>query len=252
MSRQDRTLGITALILIIPIAICGYLYYRHHGPAGLNIFLGAIGTLALYSLLYRENPIYRFFEHVYLGLSAGYLVVMAWTDVIGPKWYEPVFQEGHWLWLWVLPLALLSYFVFSRKHGWISRIPLVMLAGFAAGQGFQAFSKQYFGQIRDSFKPIWPTMARLSNTNPTPDTLSISGAINNVIFLVTLFAVLTYFLFSFEQKSKPIRSLSQLGRWLIMIGFGAIFGSTIMTRFALLVDRMSFLLIEWLHLGKPA
>jgi protein-S-isoprenylcysteine O-methyltransferase Ste14 len=59
----------------------------------------------------------------------------------------------------------------------------------------------------------------------------------------------TYFLFAFEQKSKAVRNFALTGRWLIMIGFGAIFGSTIMTRFALLVDRMYFLLIEWMRAG---
>jgi hypothetical protein len=31
-----------------------------------------------------------------------------------------------------------------------------------------------------------------------------------------------------------------------MIGFGAIFGSTVMMRFALLIDRMYYIWIEWL------
>jgi hypothetical protein len=40
------------------------------------------------------------------------------------------------------------------------------------------------------------------------------------------------------------------GRWLLMIAFGAIFGSTIMTREALLIDRIYFLLHNWLQLVK--
>jgi hypothetical protein len=35
------------------------------------------------------------------------------------------------------------------------------------------------------------------------------------------------------------------GRWAMMVGFGAIFGSTVMTRFSLLIDRMYFVWIEW-------
>ena len=34
-----------------------------------------------------------------------------------------------------------------------------------------------------------------------------------------------------------------------MIGFGAIFGNTVMTRFTLLIDRMYFVWIEWLIQG---
>ena len=37
-----------------------------------------------------------------------------------------------------------------------------------------------------------------------------------------------------------------------MFSFGAIFGSTIMTRMALLIDRMYFIFHDWLHLVKDA
>jgi hypothetical protein len=36
-----------------------------------------------------------------------------------------------------------------------------------------------------------------------------------------------------------------------MIGFGAIFGSTVMMRFSLLIDRMYFIWIEFLRDGLP-
>ena len=61
----------------------------------------------------------------------------------------------------------------------------------------------------------------------------MSQAISNIIFLITLLSILTYFLFSFEQKGKFINNFTKLGRWLLMVGFGAIFGSTVMGRFAL-------------------
>ncbi|MBL8059871.1 MAG: hypothetical protein JNK63_04045 [Chthonomonas sp.] len=73
----------------------------------------------------------------------------------------------------------------------------------------------------------------------------MSQAISNIIFLLTLLSVLTYFLFSFEQKGKFINGFTRLGRWLLMVGFGAIFGSTVMGRFALLIDRMYFVIIEF-------
>ena len=41
-----------------------------------------------------------------------------------------------------------------------------------------------------------------------------------------------------------------MGRWLLMIAFGAIFGSTVMARMALLTYRVWFLLYDWLHVAK--
>ena len=47
----------------------------------------------------------------------------------------------------------------------------------------------------------------------------------------------------------PLLIVLAAGRWLLMIGFGAIFGNTVMTRFTLLIDRMYFVWIEWLIQG---
>ena len=35
----------------------------------------------------------------------------------------------------------------------------------------------------------------------------------------------------------------------MMFAFGAIFGSTVMARMALLIDRVWFLMHDWLHIG---
>jgi len=76
--------------------------------------------------------------------------------------------------------------------------------------------------------------------------LSPKGTIANWIFIITLICVMTYFLFSFEHSGPGIRHAATGGRWLMMICFGAFFGSTIMARMALLVERLQFLIREWL------
>ena len=72
-----------------------------------------------------------------------------------------------------------------------------------------------------------------------------SQAIVNLVALITLLSVLSYFLFSIDFKSKAMLGMTKLGRYLLMIGFGAIFGSTVMMRFSLLIDRMYFIFIEF-------
>lgn len=250
--REERSIAFFGLLASIPVLFAMILYIREGGSYHNAIIpmLGAVVTMGIYSTLYRENPIYRFLEHVFIGLGIGYGVAISWVEVMGPKWFDRIFQQGEWMWLFLTPLAIMAYFVFSKKHGWISRIPLGMFIGLGAGNVFQSFWQTTSPQIRDTFKPLWPNIYSLQDPTPAINRLSISGAINNVIFLITLTAVLSYFLFAFEQKNKVVKNYALLGRWLIMIGFGAIFGSTIMTRFALLVDRMYLILVEWLHLAK--
>ena len=45
------------------------------------MWLGVACTLGIYSILYRENKVFRFFEHVYLGLAAGYTISKTWNDI---------------------------------------------------------------------------------------------------------------------------------------------------------------------------
>lgn len=236
----------------------------------LKITLGAIATIGLYSVLYKENKFYRFFEHVFLGLATGYTIIALWTETLKSSWYDKMVGSspdpgaaagstgtpGYWAWVLLLPIGLMGYLVFSKKHNWMSRIPIGIILGLWAGQQPQAWWTRYGTQIESSLRPVFPTTTSLfksGTTNVAPDQVArinsqvfVSQALTNIIFVFTVVAVLSYFLFSFDFKSKFMRFMTTSGRWLLMIGFGAIFGSTVMMRFTLLIDRMYFIWIEWL------
>jgi hypothetical protein len=63
--------------------------------------------------------------------------------------------------------------------------------------------------------------------------------------------VLTYFLFSFEHRWTPIRGSVKIGRLMLMVSFGAFFGNTVMTRLAVLLQRLEFLMFEWVKMRPP-
>ena len=50
-----------------------------------RLTIGVLATIGLYSVLYRENKFYRFFEHVFLGLAAGFMIVALWTETLKEK-----------------------------------------------------------------------------------------------------------------------------------------------------------------------
>jgi hypothetical protein len=235
----------------------------------LKLTAGVIATFGLYSVLYRENKFYRFFEHMFLGLAAGFMIVALWTETLKESWWDKMVGEGgkaatdagiygHWVWAIVLPMGIAGYFVFSRRHAWMSRIPIGIILGLWSGQQVQVWFKRYGPQIADSIKPIFPTTWD-SLTVPYAQNLPkdqadliahnvyASQALTNLIFVLTLLSVLSYFLFSFDVKNRAVRGFTTMGRYLLMIGFGAIFGSTVMMRFTLLIDRMYFIWIEWLQ-----
>lgn len=212
----------------------------------LTLWFGAFCTLGLYSVLYKENKIYRLFEHLFLGLATGYLIANTWTDVLLPKWWEPMWNEGKWGYIFLLTLGLCFYFIYSKKNNWIARLIIGFFLGVGSGQQFQRFVNDTWPQIVRSFRPVIPHGV-IAQTADHPAIKAVSGAdaMNNLVFLVVLVCVMSYFFFSFEQKNPVIKGSAKLGRWLMMFSFGAIFGSTIMARLALLIDRMDSLMNDF-------
>lgn len=54
----------------------------------IGIWLGAMLTLSLYSFLYRDNPFYKFTEHLFVGMSAGYWVIYNIFNVLKPNLWD--------------------------------------------------------------------------------------------------------------------------------------------------------------------
>ncbi len=209
--------------------------------------IAAICTILIYSFLYRENPFYRFLEHILVGLSVGYWTMFTWTQVMDPLWLGRLKgSEGlpPNLW-WILPVfpGLLWYFQLSRKKVWLSRIVIMFFMGTSAGLSFMGIFNLLLtpgkGQIQQSFKPF---LTRIGGS------WTVTGAnINGIIFVVVMLCVLSYFFFSFRHdKIKILPVTSRLGRYFLMVCFGTIFGMTVQGRMSLFIDRLTFLYTEWL------
>jgi hypothetical protein len=200
----------------------------------IGLWAGAICTLAIFSLLYKENPVYRLAEHVFIGLAMGYGVFITWSEVLQPKWWDPMVNKGQWWWALAITPGLMYYFIYSKHNVWISRIILGATFGFFSGLAFQGFANTYIPMVGASFKPLAPTPGEAGIG-------AFSSVFNNVIFVVVLVAVMGYFFFSIDHSARSVRHTAALGRWFLMFAFGAMFGATVMARMALFIGRVDFL-----------
>lgn len=210
-------------------------------PDLIILSIGAICTLAIYSILYKENPVFRLFEHIFVGIATGYGVEKAITQVLVPQWGKALFIEGKWYWIFALLVGGMFYFIYSKKQVWIARWAMGLFIGMGAGLGVVGFVTEFAPQMAASFKPLYPLVKHTASGWQFQ-----AGNMNNLIFFITLLTVMSYFFFSIEQKKPLLAGSAKTGRWLLMIAFGAIFGNTVMARFSLLIDRMQFLLHDWL------
>ncbi len=225
----------------------------------MQVWIAAIGTLAIYSFMFKENPVYRGFEHALLGCATGFGCAVIARQVLYEKLLLPVAQ-GFQQWravgisadalsdiLLIIPgvIGLLWYFQYSKKYFWVSRIAMCIVLGAGSGLAFKGTFNQLIPQITGTFKNLWPGEYAMPGATILQ---RASVSFENVVFLVGTLSVLSYFFFAFGRKNLTIKSSANLGRWYLMITLGAFFGNTFMTRLSALVERVHFLVAEWLRL----
>jgi len=192
-----------------------------------GIWLAAVGTLAIYSFLYRDNPAYRAAEQILIGLSVGYLVVITVRTTLVPRVALPILDGDPWgivAAVWVL----LMWTRASKRAGWLSRLPLAVIVGAGAGLSIPAMLKaRVLSQLGAVIRP--------------------DIDVNAVVGAVGVLATLAYFYFT-RPPTGAFRVAARTGTWFLMVFFGATFGYTIMSRLSLLIGRTEFLLGDWLGL----
>ncbi len=241
MSR-DQILFIAFLLVFVAINI--YLF----GSSSLSVdwtgfgtFIAAGITLSLYSFLYKDNPLFKFAENLYVGVAAAYSLTQVWYTVLLADVVNPLSElNGESLSnLWLIVPTLLGLFMLtqlsSAKFSWLSRIAFAFVVGLGSGLAIpRVIAANVLAQLEPTMRPITATWE----------------GFDLLIILVGVVTVLVYFFFSVEHTG-PVGVASKIGIWFLMISFGASFGYTIMARLSLLIGRVGFLLEDWLVLPLP-
>ena len=163
----------------------------------LIIIIGGISTLAIFSFLIKENVFYRFFEHLFIGISAALGVILTFKNFLWPKVFYPLFgldivtypdgtiskEYNYELLLLIIPiiLGLFYYFIYSKKHAWLAKLVIGLSLGVSGGLAFKGFFNQAIPQIVSSFKPLVVILE---------GSVNYLQSFNNIVFLITLLSVM--------------------------------------------------------------
>lgn len=233
-----------------------------------GLTMAAFLTLAIFSFLYKDNPFYKFAEHLFVGVSAAFWMCQGfWSTLVGnlfPRLSEGVstffqvpYQPSSWniaYWTPVI-LGLMLLMRLSKDYGWMARWPLALIVGTTAGLNFVRYLRSDFiVQVSATFMPLLSTESHpwagfgnfISNLDASATGQLVAMASNWVIFIGVICGIV-YFYFSKEHTGVFGRA-SKVGIWILMITFGAGFGYTVMGRISLLVGRITFLFRDWLQI----
>jgi hypothetical protein len=197
-----------------------------------GIWVAGILTIAIFSFLYRDNPVYKLAEHLLVGVSAGYYLVQYFFSAAYKKFYVPVFINHEYLLIFGGLLGGMMFCRLSRKTEWISRYPVAFYVAAWAGYVIPSYI-----QVR--------ILQQAESTMFNPLAVSLQEAFSLTVLFIGVVTTLIYFYFSAEHKGG-LKTVSRIGITFLMIGFGATFGYNVMGRVSLLIGRFQFLLSDLL------
>jgi hypothetical protein len=201
------------------------------------IWISALLTVSIFSFLYKDNPFYKFAEHIFVGVANGWAVTFYWHNILVPSLFDPLFRQGQLLLIIPFIIGILYLTRFIPRVSWLVRIPIGITMGYYVGASIPADVQAYI--IKQTQGTI------LTSQNFQAWNAGSMGVVWSIILFVGVICTLSYFYFSKEHKGI-LGVTSRIGIIFVMIGFGAAFGYTVMARISLLIGRLQFILGDWL------
>jgi len=196
-------------------------------PAGiLGIWVGFFLVLAIYSYqLYRENIVYRIAEHIYVGIAFAVVGVTA-VETVKKTAIVPL-MNGKVIYVVPIILGLMMYTIFTSRYRWLSRYTVALQVGCSIGVGTTGM--------------LIPRIINQIKSTITPPSGGAAEWANFIYVGVGTICTLLYFILTHEHKGI-LGTTTRIGRYILMIGLGAMFGNTILFRMSMLSGRVEYLL----------
>lgn len=213
----------------------------------IGVWVGAVLTLLVFSYLLGDSPLFRLAQAIFVGVAVGYATAVAVYLVLIPKLVEPLMvapqTNGHLF----VPLVLGIMLMAKIRASWspLGNIAIAFLFGVGGALAIG-------GAVTGALLPqLSATMVSLSPAQ------GIGTVISNLLLVIGTIGALLSFRFVTGAQRRGLRVLdaigtgwSYVGRWFILIAFGAIFASTAISRVSILIDRVYFLLRDWLQVVR--
>ena len=239
-----------------------------------GVWLSVFLTLSIFSYLYKDNPFYKAAEHLYIGISAGYVAVISFWQQIQPNLFGRLWPRinadtdiGMFKSAWYFIYEIFNWI--STLGGWLDRsmfpengikgfneISWIYIIPFILGIFMLLRLVPRLGWLaRWSIAYIVGMAAGLRfygflNSDVLMQlkaaTIDFSGdwwsIFNGLVLLIGTLSGLVYFFFS-KEHSGVVGKVSKVGIYFLMIKFGASFGFAVMGRISLLIGRFDDLII---------
>lgn len=129
--------------------------------AWIAIFL----TMAILSFLYGDNPFYKLAEHLFIGVSIGYIVVV---QIKNNLWVKLEHPASAWDLVPAVLIAMMFVKLASRRLAWLGRFPLAFVVALYAGQSITGLVGSDLGdQIKTASRSLIVDKIDLNSAPPS-------------------------------------------------------------------------------------
>jgi hypothetical protein len=198
-------------------------------------------TLLILSFIFGDNPLFRIAAYLFVGVSAGYAVVLLVYQVLWPQLIMPI-VNGNWLTAVPLALGLLLVFRLVPSLSRLGNFSMAYLVGAAAAVAIGgAVLGTLIGQTRGAIN-AFDLKALPAGTTPA------AHIIDAVVMLIGTVTTLVYF--QFTARTRPnlpperpvvVESMARIGQIFIAITLGALFAGVLAASLTALIERLGFL-----------
>lgn len=199
-------------------------------------WVAAAVTIVVLGGLFGERRLFGWSQHLLAGLATGFLALIAIDEVIIPRLVAPIVNGGaDRLELW-LGLALAGL---TAGAPWLPRIasavPISLIVGSLA-----AFALG--GAVIGTVLPqLIATTAVDGGGTASMITSALAAGVTALVLIGFLHGM---------PRGRVLSSARSAGRWLLVAGIGGWLGYLLLSRLVLLLDRVAFLLGDWLGVGR--
>jgi hypothetical protein len=203
--------------------------------------LSFLFTLMILSYLVGDNPLFRVAIHIFVGVTAGYVTLIVFQQVILNKLILPM-AGGDWVRTIVLIFpAIMGLFLLTKihpKYQWLGRWVVAFLVGVGA-------AATVAGALTGTLLPQTWASINLFDVQGLEPKAAAERLTEGFFILLGTLTTLAYFQFSVRQSAAKsgrrglfMRIVSAVGEIFLAITFGALFAGVLASALAAMVNRI--------------
>ena len=204
--------------------------------------VGFILTLMVLSYLIGDSPLFRIATYLFVGVSAGYVAIVVWSQVLVPGLFEPL-RSTPWpergLYLIPLFLFVLMLMKISPRLSWLGGPAVGYVTGVGAAVAVGgAILGTLIPQVLASAEPFDLSAQKF-----------LEAMLNGLLLLLGTVTTLAYFHFGARRKTDGsvqrnalVNMAAWIGQMFVAVTFGVLFAGVYSAALTALIERISSLI----------